>query len=196
MKKIDFKRLPIKEVVVFNKRFYSLLTSVFMFTFLVFMLSACQKDDDKDNSQSPIIPDTPKPSVLTCEVNGVPFEAEEVKILWVSSAGGVNKIGCEATDAHGNGLSFAVEASTVGTYELSGSDSGTSSTDFIYAPEGTIYFAGFGFQSTAVVTFTQIDNYDKTNMEISGEFNFTVSGSNLPDSPYIITEGVFEHVRW
>lgn len=162
---------------------------------IISVLLSCKKDEDEDLTPTPP-PPQPKPSSLSCKVNDTPFVAANVAIRWVQAAGGVNKIGCEATDADGNSLSFVIVADKPGTYTASGGGTNVSSMDFTYSPQGSMYFAGFGFSDNAVVTFTQVDNYDKNNMEISGTFEFSVRGSNLPDSPYFITDGKFENVRW
>jgi len=168
---------------------------IILFTFLVFLVSSCKKDEKAEPITPPVVPHL-EPSVLSCKVNGVFFEAASVSIRWVSYGGGVHKIGCKANDADGNSLSFVVRAHTIGHYQASGSSSSTSSLDFSYRPSGSQNFAGFTFQDVGFVNFTQVSNYDEDNMEISGTFEFSVRGGNLPESPYFVTDGIFEYVRW
>ncbi len=172
-----------------------LIGSFLIAAMLMLATVSCEKDDNGDDKNNGDV--KPPPATLSCKVNGEEFVAEEVQIKWVVAAGGVNKIGAEAFDAEGNSLSFAINAAETGTFTANSSDQSTSSMDFTYSPAGTSFFAGFGgFHNTATVTFTEMENFDLPNMLISGTFEFTVSGSNLPDSPYEITEGVFENVQW
>jgi hypothetical protein len=172
-----------------------LIGSFILAATLMLFTASCDKDDNGDDKKNGN--DNIPPATLSCKVNGTEFIATVVKIRWVALAGGVDKIGCEAVDSAGNSLSFVVVAEEPGTYSVKSSDHGTSSMDFTFSPAGSNFFAGFaGFNNTATVTFSKVENYDKNNMLISGSFEFTVSGSNLPDSPYSITKGVFENVRW
>ncbi|GEM_PF-5167620 len=161
---------------------------------IVFMIS-CSSDDDintneDDNNDENI-------GSLSAKVNGEEFIATRVRIKFVVEAGGVNKIGCEAEDEEGNLLSFAVAAETPGTYEVNGGpfNQSTSSLDFTYEPAGESGFAGFGSQTNeAIVTFTEIVDFDGDDMMISGTFEFNVSSGNVGE--FFITEGEFEDVTW
>jgi len=148
--------------------------------------AGCKKDKEPTPTST-----TPAPAALTCKVDSQNFVAKTVVIRWVDEVGGVSKIGCEAADANGNKVTFVVETDTIGTYNIA--DTWGDALDFTYEPAGQSQFYGFGSQDTAIVTFTQIDNYDQNNMEISGTFQYSVRlGSDIKN----ITEGVFNNVKW
>lgn len=154
----------------------------------ILLISACKKDDD-DKVASPAPVTTP---TLSCKVDGVNFVAETVSINWISS-GATDFIGCEAIDSLGNLLSFAVDASTIGTYPVAGGQNGVSAGDFTYEPVGEPTFFIFAGTDTGTVTFTSISNYNLPSMSISGSFSYSVT--RTPNKK-LITQGVFANVKF
>lgn len=154
-------------------------------------LSSCKKDDDDNNNNTTPTPIT-TPSTFSCKLDGQSFVADTVNIKWVSSSSS-DKIGCAATDAAGNILSFVVNATTPGSYVANGLLDGAGMLDFSYEPFGESSFFIHGSQDSATVVFTTISNYDQSNMSISGSFAFSVTRGN--ESKHI-TQGNFANVKW
>ncbi len=170
-----------------------------LFPLICFALAiGCSSDDDTNNNtnndQNGNNDYTP---ALTAKVNGDDFIATRVRINFIVSHGGRRKIGCEAEDADGNNMTFAIQADTVGRFEATGGASNpeTSSLDFTYTPAGQVGSAGFAsMNNQAVVTFTEVYDYDGNDMRISGTFEFDVSSANA--GSFDITDGVFQDVTW
>lgn len=164
----------------------------------LFITVSCSSDDDsRDNNNDNNGNNDNRTAILTAKVNGEDFIATRVRINFVVDHGGRRKIGCEAEDADGNNMTFAIQADTVGRFEATGGASNpeTSSLDFTYTPAGQVGSAGFAsMNNEAVVTFTEVYDYDGNDMRISGTFEFDVSSGNA--GSFDITDGVFQDVTW